>query len=311
MSIFFVFVKMSQSTINYVMTQKELKKVVKQFEDRFEIMTVGKSVLGQNIFAFFKKEKENLPWVLVVGGMHAREHLSTDLICKLIEDCAKLKLCYNICFVPLVNPDGANLCVDGLQNLDEKIKEKLLEINGSQDFSLFKANANGVDLNNNWDANWDKKFSDKTVPSSQGFYGFSPMSEPEVVALEKLTNKLKPFLVISFHLKGQEIYFDFFQDKTRFVRDKKIAKVFARSSGYRIKRTQHISSGGFKDWCVQKLKITALTIELGKNKFPHPYPKSELKRIYKKNRKFFKNIQKSLKIYNKFQNRLTQKCFCA
>ena len=278
----------------------QLERFLKKFGRFFDVKVIGKSVLGKNIYSVSKTVDEKLPWVFVVGGMHAREHLSCDFVCKLMKKCARKRLNFNLCFVPFINPDGADLCIEGIKNLPEDVQEKLLKINGSEDFSLFKANANGVDLNNNWDANWQQQFTDKTAPSSQGFYGFKPMSEPETIALAALTQKLKPALAISFHLKGEEIYFDFFQDKKRFVRDEKIAQIFARSTGYKIKFTQEKSSGGFKDWCVQKLRIAALTIELGADKFSHPFPKNQLGQICWKNRKFFKNVEKSLKVVENF-----------
>lgn len=286
-------------TIKYHMKLEEVEKVLNKYKSCYEIDVIGKSVLGQDIYSVNKKRGENLPWVLIVAGMHAREHLSVDLVCKLIEKAANKKFDFNLSFVPLVNPDGVGLCIDGVKRLNQKMRERLVEINGSDVFSLFKANANGVDLNNNWDANWEKKFTDKTAPSSQGFYGYSPMSEPEVIALGEWTQKLRPALAISYHLKGEEIYFDFFQDEKHFERDEKIAQVFAKSSGYAIKSTQEVSSGGYKDWCVQKLEIPALTIELGSDKFSHPFPQSQLGQIYRKNRKVFKNIKRSLKIYLK------------
>lgn len=282
------------------MKLSELEKFLETIERCFDVKVIGRSVLGKNLYAVNKEFDQRLPWVLIVAGMHAREHLSTDLVCKLIEDMEAKRFSFNLSFVPLVNPDGADLCIDGADTLNEDVRAKLVEINGGEDFSLFKANANGVDLNNNWDANWERKFSNKNAPSSQGFYGFEPMSEPEVISLADWTQKLNPFLTLSYHLKGEEIYFDFFQEEKRFERDTKIAQVFAKSSGYVIKSTQEKSSGGFKDWCVQKLKIPALTIELGDDKFSHPYPKSQLENIYCKNRKVFKNIRKSLKILQKY-----------
>lgn len=282
------------------MTNEKLEKFLFAQRAHFEVDVFGKSVFGQKLYYAKKICDKNLPWVLIVGGMHAREHLSTNFVCHLMKKCKRKKFPFNLCFVPLCNPDGAQLCTFGTKGLPPCLREKLQEINGGKDFSLYKANANGVDLNNNWDANWQTQFSDKTGPSSQGFYGFAPMTEPEVLALAKLTEFLQPTLAISFHLKGEEIYFDFFQDEKRFLRDQKIAQIFASSNGYDIKPTQNNSSGGFKDWCVQKLKIPALTIELGNDKFCHPFPKSQLCQICRKNKNFFTCVKKSLKICQSF-----------
>lgn len=281
------------------MKGRELECFLSKMTGNFRIEVFGKSVLGENLYAANKIEGKDLPWVLVVGAMHAREHLSADFVCHLMKKCSRRVLPYNICFVPLSNPDGARLCLEGAEHLDNKTRERLVALNGSEDFSFFKANANGVDLNNNWDANWEKKFTAQIAPSSQGFYGYESMSEPEVNELAALTKKISPQLVISYHLKGEEIYFDFFQDEKRFERDKKIAEIFASTSGYVVKRTQDKSSGGYKDWCVQKLGIPALTIELGRDKLSHPFPKSELRQICRKNGAFFENVERALQVCKK------------
>ncbi len=279
---------------------EELESFLKK-EDGFDVFVIGKSVLGKNIYSVNKEFDKNFRWVIITGGMHAREHLSTDLICRFISLARDKKFNFNISFVPLVNPDGVTLCCDGCCGMSEEQIKQLHKINGGDDFSLFKANINGVDLNNNWSARWHKKFSTATKPASQGFYGDMAMSEPEVQALAKWTEKLRPFLTINYHLKGEEIYYDFFQDEERMKRDLLIASVFAKSSGYKIKSTQFSSSGGYKDWCVEKFMIPSLTIELGDDKFSHPYPKSEIENIFEKNKHIYEDIEEALKIFNSFE----------
>lgn len=266
----------------------------------FDVQVIGKSVLGKNIYALNKEFDKKYDWVLLTAGMHAREHLTCDFLCQKLASLNTTQN-YNISALPLVNPDGADIAINGAINMQEVIAEKLININGSEDFSMYKANANGVDLNNNWDARWEKQYTNKKGPSSQGFYGDYAMSEPETIALAKWTEKVHPFMTISFHLKGEEIYFDFFQRGLSFKRDKQIAEIFANDTGYKIKATRFKSSGGYKDWCVQKLKIPALTIELGSDMFPHPYPKEQLNNICTKQENLFENIEKCLKIYQKFK----------
>ena len=284
------------------MKSSELEKFIENHCHLYDVVVIGKSVLGENIYAVNKEFDKSFKWVLVTAGIHAREHLSCDLVCELIKKMRGKKLGYNISFVPLINPDGANLCLGGISFLQKNERKRLIEINDSKDFSLYKANANGVDLNNNWDANWDMNFKNKTAPASQGFYGNAPMSEPEVQCLASWVKKLDLFLTISYHLKGEEVYFDFFQDERRYERDKTIAKVFSKSTGYKIKSTQNVSSGGFKDWCVQELKIPALTIELGNDRFSHPFPKEQLATICKQQAHFFEDVQKSLEVFNAYED---------
>ena len=62
-----------------------------------------------------------------------------------------------------------------------------------------------------------------------------------------------------------------------------IANAVASVTGYKIKKTP-LSAGGYKDWCIARLKIPSLTIEVGKDKLKHPLKKCALKDIYKKNK---------------------------
>ena len=229
------------------------------------------------------------------------------MIQKLVSE--KPYLQFNVAFVPLLNPDGADLCKNGVKNLKKPQKKRLLTINKCENFAFFKANAHGFDINNNFDANWKNKFGKKQKPCSQGFYGKRSFSEPETIAIKSLTEKLKPFLTISYHLKGKEIYYDFFQWGKRRERDRKIAEIFAKSTGYKIVSTESVSSGGYKDWCVKKLRIAAITIELGDDKFSHPYPESEIDSIFEKNEGIFDCLTQALLVYNEFEEKFVEEKF--
>lgn len=267
----------------------------------YPVQVFGKSVCKQNLYAIFAEFNRALPWCIITAGIHAREHLSTDVVVTLIQMLTTYKsLNCNICFVPLVNPDGADIATQNVSKFSIKTQKKLIKINKSQDFCLYKANARGVDLNNNFNANWHAQFTKNHCPASAGYYGKRPFSEPETKALRRLTKKLCPVLSLSFHLKGEEIYFDFFQTGEQFKRDQQIAQIFAKHTGYKIVPTQSVSSGGYKDWCVQKLKISALTIELGSDDFAHPYPQTQLKDMIQKNSHTFECISQAVEVINKF-----------
>ena len=53
--------------------------------------------------------------------------------------------------------------------------------------------------------------------------------------------------------------------------DERYAMGIARYTGYKIVDAKG-SAGGYKDWCVQKLKIPAFTIEVGNDRYAHPFP---------------------------------------
>jgi len=259
------------------------------------------SVLNRYIYSvFFDFNSKHT--VIIQGAIHAREHITTSLICKLIFDVSnnyekyKVMGTPNIVFIPMVNPDGVELCYHGLKSVkDRKRRKYLLKVNKSKDFSLFKANANCVDLNTNFDAKWGIGKENKFVPSPSDYIGSSPMSEPEVQAISRETIKRKASFTISYHSKGQEIYYKFFNRLENLKRDKKIAKIIGKSLHYKIKNLETVSGGGYKDWCVLRLSIPAVTIEVGKDSWKHPIKEDKLWKIYSRN----KNIIKCLSVITK------------
>ena len=293
------------------------QKIIELKNIGLEPIKYGESTLGQPLY-YYKLSKrvdyrQKPIKVLVQAGIHAREYITTFLLFKLIEyyhvlifkelsllnkerKSSYLNLNYELYFVINSNVDGFKLCTCGIDFIkDEKLKRKLLAINqGNKDFSLYKANLNGVDLNVNFDANFGSGKNNQTTKNFQNYIGPYPNSEKETQYLIKLTEKVKPDLTISYHSKGEEIYYDFFQNEKDKKRDEEIAKIIAKTTKYKIKSMSKYSAGGYKDWCIQKLKIPAFTIEVGNDNFSHPLGLDKLQLIYKQNKLVIKNILKHM-----------------
>ena len=260
------------------------------------IRVIGRSVLGRKIYSIEIGQGQT---VILQYGIHAREYATTTL-CLLH---AKLLLAnapkgMRFVLIPMVNPDGAELAMFGTIVCGKY--QSFLENNFPlQDFALWKANVRGVDLNNNFNAGFGSHFA-TCAPSDHGYSGTHPLSEPESRCLCSYTLKCKPFFTISFHTKGEEIYFDFFQSHRNSRRDKKIAKLFAQDFGYKIKSTQKTSSGGFKDWCVQKLAIPSITVEVANDKICHPVPCSMANELLQKTKNVFRLCLLAKNIYDQY-----------
>ena len=63
-----------------------------------------------------------------------------------------------------------------------------------------------------------------------------------------------------------------------------MAKEVSFVTGYPLV-TATSSAGGYKDWCIEKLEIPSLTIEVGGDELSHPIGKEHLDKIYEKNKK--------------------------
>ncbi len=282
-----------------------------------EPIKYGETTLGQPMLVYKLSKRIDYTKkpirVLVQAGIHAREYITTFLLFSLIEyynvrifrelsmlnrerKNNYLNLNYEIYFAVNTNVDGFRLCTTGLDFIkDAKLQKQLVKINqGNYDFSLYKANINGVDLNVNFDARWGQGKSNIKHKNYENYIGAFPNSEIETQNLIKLTQNIKPDITLSYHSKGEEIYYQFYQDKMRLKRDEEIAKIIQKTTKYTLKNVESSSAGGYKDYCIQKLKIPSYTIEVGKDIYSHPLSLDRLPVIFKQNKYVISNILKYL-----------------
>ncbi|PYI55882.1 M14 family metallopeptidase [Paenibacillus flagellatus] len=178
--------------------------------------------------------------------------------------------------VPMVNPDGVDLVVRGLP-ASEPYRSSVLQINGgSTDFSGWKANIRGVDLNNQFPALWEEDtIGAPQQPSPRDYHGTTPLTEPESIAMAQLTRESDFDRVLAFHTQGQVIYWGF--QNLEPPESETIANEFARVSGYTPERTIN-SFAGYKDWFIQDWRRPGFTIEVGRG--VNPLPLSQFPEIY-------------------------------
>ncbi|MBQ9081081.1 MAG: hypothetical protein IJY26_00395 [Clostridia bacterium] len=252
----------------------DVEKFYKAYKGNKKI--IGKSILGRPIFAL--QSGKGCPVGIVQGAIHAREWITAYLILEQIRLGVALG---SVWFIPLSNPDGAMLSTCGIGIVKGEWRRRLLlSANGGGNFSLWKANANAVDLNVNFDARWGTGLYNVKFPDSANYIGTNPFSEPESKALRDFTLQVCPQYTVSYHTMGEEIYWQFHQPFLRCLRDKRLACILSSLTGYPLK-TAEGSVGGYKDWCIEKLKIPAFTIEVGQGK--HPLDKKNLEDILERN----------------------------
>jgi len=269
------------------MTYQELvQRIVDLQDEGLELFNAGKSVLGKNILATHVGSYDGTQ-ILIQGGIHAREYISTLLM---IEQARYLNATEavkrgGIYFVFLTNPDGAEIVLDGINSTPCDItKQYLVLANGGFDFSKYKANINLVDLNTNFDADWGAGGQNVTCPSTENFIGFYPNSEREVISLIDFTRRVKPSLTISYHSKGEVIFYGFTgQSEADLTRDRQIGEQLSATTGYPLVLTEN-SAGGYKDWCIRVLGIPSYTIEVGDENLEHPITDESLPEIFEQNK---------------------------
>jgi len=235
-------------------TLEEIKKL-----KNIETSIIGHSVCGLPIYAFhIGSHDENQ--IIITGAIHAREWITELLITEFIKTySAAPPKTGGIYFVPLCNPDGVFIAKNGA--------------------TLWKANARGVDLNVNFDADWGKGINNKCQPGPESYIGPHPNSEPEVKALIDFTLRVKPKITIAYHSKGEVIYYGFRpNEKTTWLAEK-----IGKLTGY-IPEKSEGSVGGYSDWVILHLGIPALTIEVGNDDYAHPITEDKLPEIWEQNK---------------------------
>ena len=114
-----------------------------------EKRVIGRSLERRALFAF--RAGEGRPLGIAVYAIHAREWVTALLALGHLKRSVPFG---SVWFVPLMDPDGALLVQRGVECVRPPRLEALLSLNGGDDFSLWKANAEGTDLNVNFPARW-------------------------------------------------------------------------------------------------------------------------------------------------------------
>lgn len=239
-----------------------------------ECGSIGRSLGGAHI-VYFHLGPKDAPQMIVQGGMHAREWITSLLVARQAYMLRREALPLGIYFVPMTNPDGCTLAQVGADAFPS-YRELLLDINGSPDFSMWKANLRGVDINVNFDARWGSGKGNLREPAPASFIGDAPASEPETAALVRFTRAVDPVMTVSYHALGREVYYEFGQSGEALKRDAYFANKIAHYLGYRLVPGDLGSAGGYKDFCVSALGIPAVTIEIVSEAHSHPLCEADL-----------------------------------
>ncbi len=253
--------------------------------------SIGNTVLGRNIPEVLLGNGSKR--VHYNGAFHANEWITTPVIMTFLNDYL-LSLTNQtpirglntfplyqqtmLSIVPMVNPDGVNLVINGPTEA-EPYRSRVIEWNnGSTDFSGWKANINGVDLNDQFPANWEaERERNPKTPGPRDYGGEAPLTEPEAIAMAELTRRRDFARVLAFHTQGEVIYWGF--ENMEPPEAEVLVNEFSRVSGYTPVKTIE-SYAGYKDWFIQDWRRPGFTVELGTG--VNPLPLSQFDEIYEK-----------------------------
>lgn len=174
---------------------------------------IGQSVDGEDIMAYhFGEGDTNL---LFISGIHGGYEsnaieLSEEVIDYLRDNPNTIPDNVRVSIIPALNIDGTNS--DSVASED----------------SEGRFNANGVDLNRNFDCDWQEEgvWQNKTVSG-----GDSPFSEPESMALKSFVETLSPDGVVVWYSAAGGVYTSNCHSGV-LPETKELVNVFADASGY-------------------------------------------------------------------------------
>jgi len=255
-----------------------------------KIFPIGKSSMGKDIPCI--KIGNGSKTLLLNGAHHGLEYITSVFLMKFADEYIKCTDNYHplcdiypteildkltIFIIPMVNPDGVDIAINGL-DITNPHHRRLISNVGIHSFNkVWQANANGVDLNHNYDANW-KVTASKPAPTK--YAGSAPENQPESKAMADFIRKINCDMLLCFHSQGREIYYDY--EGIMGDEAEQIARKMQLVSGYTPSSpTGTAAYGGCKDWFIKEFGKNGFTIEIGSGK--NPLSERELKNIYKEN----------------------------
>lgn len=264
---------------------KELQHDLQRWEKRYPFLhqcVIGESVLGSDITAVQLGTGSRR--VHVNASVHANEWITTALVMRFMDECAaviqagglyrginleELLQRVSLHAVPMVNPDGVELVLSGNYPTHPYYAELTAWNNGSRQFQQWKANIRGVDLNDQFPANWETERARRSPngPAPRDYAGEAPLSEPEARALAAWTERMDFHYVLSLHTQGEEIYWNYRDCEP--AEAEPLANRLASVSFYRAVKLSG-SDAGYKDWFIEQFQRCGFTVECGFGVNPLP-----------------------------------------
>lgn len=270
----------SDEYFSYGQLANQVEVLVNKYPGLVSSTAAGKTVDGRTIWAVtLGKGPRN---VIITGALHASEWIATPVLIRTMETYARdyqqgaivngepvshILDNYSFTFFPMVNPDGVTLVQEGVDAFPDR-KDALLAMNpGSSDFSKWKANIRGVDLNRNYNIRWGLPVSGSTAgePNYAFYGGTEPESEPETKVIADWMRRHDPVLLLDYHSYGNLLYWYYLQTGEALERDRRIVRSMRAYSGFRMEEVtpSTLPSSTLTYWGSAVSKIPSICVELG------------------------------------------------
>lgn len=245
-----------------------IDRIGQKYADQVEIREVGKTVEGRPLRAIFAGNPDRR--IVLIGAVHVSEsgpELILPAVEGILKDNPELLKEVGIAALPCMTLDQRNVLLSTGHTL------------------YMRKNANGVDLNRNFNADW--AYREKN-PKIQTYQGTKPESEPEIHAIKNLLAQSNPLAIFSLHsiaslsnglfLCPRQAY----RDKNQPYLDlcKQITRTYAEGMyGKDVDKYYEMVSSyapaTLGEWVYQDLKIPSFDLELDSNPLVRKYAFSD------------------------------------
>lgn len=219
---------------------------------------IGRSVQDRPLYGVTIGASERR--VALVGLVHAGEsgpELFIPAAERLIAEQPALLSSVGLAIVPSVNVD-----------------EREREVAGVPWY--LRVNANGVDINRNFDVQWDQVELGyglvSSDPTSATYRGPRVESEPETRAVSRFLEKVRPVALFSYHALSSLCGFSYLmyreveKDEAHAREGERLAKAYAKGMWAEFENDRYASfgtsAGSLPAWCYEKLGVPAFDIEM-------------------------------------------------
>lgn len=215
---------------------------------------LGQSVEGRTIEAF--RFGFGTDVIIFVGGMHGGYEWNTILLAYeaidyFVEHPEVIPSNVSLYIIPSANPDGQYWATEQNGRFQP---EDVAQITIPGRF-----NANEVDLNRNWDCEWQ---AEANWNGRQVDAGSEPFSEPETKILRRFFLRQSPEVVLFWHSKADGIYAGGCGDDA-FADSLALGEIYADAADYNVHEafTAYEITGEASDWLTTQ-DIPSFTVEL-------------------------------------------------
>lgn len=215
--------------------------------------TIGVSVEGRPIRSY--RFGRGATDIIFVGGLHGGFEWNTAILAQWFIDYfghnpERIPPTVTVHIIPVANPDGLFAATGKAGDI---VPSDIIS-----DTAAARFNANGVDLNRNWDCEWS---ADAVWGTNAVSGGDEPFSEPESVALRDYFLRIRPAAVVFWHSAAAAVYAsgcDGLYEPSR-----ELANLYGKASGYQSQRglSLYKITGDAGNWLATQ-DIPAVAVEL-------------------------------------------------